>query len=70
MSSGWSAAARPGQRRRDDAASPGAYAATVTLEGPAADRLGGFTMTARPDPKPPNGLAAPSVRTPIAADVG
>ena len=51
---------------------PGAYEATVTLEGPGGPiGSGGFTMTARDQsPTPPIGSLAPSVRTPIAADVG
>jgi len=51
---------------------PGGYDATITLDGPAG-RVGsaGFTMVAREQsPTPPIGAAAPSVRTPIAADVG
>ena len=51
---------------------PGGYDATITLDGPAG-RVGsaGFTMVAREQsPTPPIGAPAPSVRTPIAADVG
>jgi hypothetical protein len=51
---------------------PGGYDATITLDGPAG-RVGSaaFTMVAREQsPTPPIGAAAPSVRTPIAADVG
>jgi protein SCO1/2 len=50
----------------------GGYGATITLDGPAG-RVGSaaFTMVAREQsPTPPIGAAAPSVRTPIAADVG
>jgi len=51
---------------------PGGYDATITLDGPAG-RVGsaGFTMVAREQsPTPPIGAMAPSVRTPVAADVG
>jgi hypothetical protein len=51
---------------------PGGYDATITLDGPAG-RIGsaGFVMVAREQsPTPPVGAPAPSVRTPIAADVG
>ena len=51
---------------------PGGYDATITLDGPAG-RIGsaGFVMVAREQsPTPPIGAPAPSVRTPIAADVG
>ena len=51
---------------------PGGYDATITLDGPAG-RVGSaaFTMVAREQsPTPPIGALAPSVRTPIAADVG
>ena len=51
---------------------PGAYDATITLDGPAG-RIGSasFAMVAREQsPTPPIGAAAPSVRTPVAADVG
>jgi|GEM_PF-275288 len=51
---------------------PGRYDATITLDGPAG-RVGsaGFVMVAREQsPTPPIGAPAPSVRTPIAADVG
>jgi len=51
---------------------PGGYDATITLDGPAG-RVGsaGFTMVAREQsPTPAIGAPAPSVRTPIAADVG
>jgi protein SCO1/2 len=50
----------------------GGYAATITLDGPGG-RIGSgdFTMVAREQsPTPPIGSRAPSVRTPIAADVG
>jgi protein SCO1/2 len=50
----------------------GGYDATITLDGPAG-RIGsaGFTVVAREQsPTPPIGAAAPSVRTPIASDVG
>ena len=50
----------------------GAYDATITLDGPAG-RIGSadFTIVAREQsPTPPIGSLAPSVRTPIAADVG
>ncbi len=50
---------------------PGGYDATITLDGPTG-RVGsaGFTMVAREQsPTPPIGAPAPSVRTPIAADV-
>ena len=51
---------------------PGGYDATITLDGPAG-RIGSadFAMVAREQsPTPPIGALAPSVRTPIAADVG
>ena len=51
---------------------PGGYEASITLDGPAG-RIGSatFTMVAREQsPTPPIGAQAPSVRTPIAADVG
>jgi protein SCO1/2 len=51
---------------------PGGYEASITLDGPAG-RVGSaaFTMVAREQsPTPPIGAPAPSVRTPIAADVG
>jgi protein SCO1/2 len=51
---------------------PGGYDATITLDGPAG-RIGSadFAMVARAQsPTPPIGAPAPSVRTPIAADVG
>ena len=51
---------------------PGRYDATITLDGPAG-RVGsaGFAMVAREQsPTPPIGALAPSVRTPVAADVG
>jgi protein SCO1/2 len=50
----------------------GGYDATITLDG-SAGRIGsaGFVMVAREQsPTPPIGAPAPSVRTPIAADVG
>ncbi len=49
----------------------GAYRATITLDGPAG-RLGSadFALTAQAQsPTPPIGALAPSVRTPVAADV-
>lgn len=50
----------------------GRYTGAITLDGPAG-RLGSseFAMTAREQsPTPPIGSRAPSVRTPVAADVG
>jgi hypothetical protein len=50
----------------------GGYDATITLHGPAG-RIGsvGFVLVAREQsPTPPIGAPAPSVRTPIASDVG
>jgi hypothetical protein len=50
----------------------GGYDATITLDGPGG-RIGSgdFTLVAREQsPTPPIGSQAPSVRTPIAADVG
>lgn len=50
----------------------GGYDATITLDGPSG-RVGsaGFAMVAREQsPTPPIGAVAPSVRTPIASDVG
>ncbi len=50
----------------------GRYSGTITLDGPAG-RIGAaeFPLTAREQsPTPPIGSRAPSVRTPIAADVG
>ena len=50
----------------------GGYEASITLDGPAG-RIGSaaFTVVAREQsPTPPIGAPAPSVRTPIAADVG
>ena len=52
-------------------AGPGGYAATIALDGPAG-RIGSadFAMVAQErSPTPPIGSQAPSVRTPIAADV-
>ena len=51
---------------------PGGYTATITLEGPAGPiGSGEFAVSAREQsPTPPIGSLAPSVRTPIAADVG
>jgi hypothetical protein len=51
---------------------PGGYEASIILDRPAG-RVGSasFTMVAREQsPTPPMGAPAPSVRTPIAADVG
>jgi protein SCO1/2 len=50
---------------------PGGYAATITLDDPGG-RIGtaGFALVARDrSPTPPIGSQAPSVRTPVAADV-
>ena len=51
---------------------PGGYAATITLDGPAG-RVGSadFAIVAQErSPTPPIGSLAPSVRTPVASDVG